>query len=275
MAAGRTLHRSHPSVFAAVARLEAQLDLALFDRKGYRTVLTEIGRALHERVSETLGNLSNLALFSEQLRRGEETVLRVVLGDLCPRAEILDLLSRFFAAHPRTCLHLDYEAVGGPAERLREATADIAFHRFDNADVGMEMLPIGQVDLVPVAARGFFPSNEFEEITPDQLKSFTQCVIRDTSQHSNENFFLVEGANRCTVPDHAMKKELVLHGLGWGHLPDFMVKDELGDGRLISLRNRHLPGRVETLAAMRRRDRPHGPVAQKLWSMLACAEWPA
>ena len=39
-AAAAALHRSHPAVFAAVAKLERQLDLALLDRSGYRVRLT-------------------------------------------------------------------------------------------------------------------------------------------------------------------------------------------------------------------------------------------
>ena len=42
-AAGAALNRSHPSVFVAVARLEQQLGLTLFDRSGYRVGLTEAG----------------------------------------------------------------------------------------------------------------------------------------------------------------------------------------------------------------------------------------
>lgn len=49
-AAAERLHRSHPSVFAAVAKLERQLGLVLLDRSGYRVGLTEAGRAFHRKV---------------------------------------------------------------------------------------------------------------------------------------------------------------------------------------------------------------------------------
>ncbi|WP_348640637.1 LysR substrate-binding domain-containing protein [Mesorhizobium sp. B1-1-5] len=59
-----------------------------------------------------------------------------------------------------------------------------------------------------------------------------------------------------------------LHGLAWGHLPDWLIEDDLRDGRLISIAGRHIPGRAETVAAVRRRDMPHGPVAEALWRHL-------
>jgi DNA-binding transcriptional LysR family regulator len=65
-----------------------------------------------------------------------------------------------------------------------------------------------------------------------------------------------------------MKKELILHGLAWGHLPAWLIEDEIRDGRLISIAAPHLPGRTDTLAAVRRRRNSHGPVAEALWLQL-------
>ena len=65
-----------------------------------------------------------------------------------------------------------------------------------------------------------------------------------------------------------MKKELLLYGLAWGHLPRHLIEEELADGRLRDLSGAQLPGRREELVAARRRDRAHGPVAQRLWSFL-------
>lgn len=52
------------------------------------------------------------------------------------------------------------------------------------------------------------------------------------------------------------------------HLPNFMVEEEVRGGTLITLQGRTLPRRTETLAAMRRADRHHGPVAEGLWRTL-------
>ena len=42
----RALHRAQSAVTHAIQRLEAQLGVALFDRTGYRPVLTGAGQAL-------------------------------------------------------------------------------------------------------------------------------------------------------------------------------------------------------------------------------------
>ncbi|WP_028925009.1 LysR family transcriptional regulator [Pseudonocardia acaciae] len=269
-AAAERLHRSHPSVFAAVSKLEHRLGVVLLDRSGYRVRLTEDGRAFHRKVRFLLGEADELNLYARQLAMGEEAELRVVLGDLCPLPPMLELLSEFFARCPRTRLHLRLEAVTGPWERLLEDEADLIVHRVPKSDVRMEWIDLGSVAMVPVAAPGFLPFEPTGDITPRQLRAFTQCVIRDSARHpSEQGHFLVDGAPQCSVPDHLVKKELVLRGMAWGHLPRFLIEDELRDGRLLSIAGRHFPGMTEELAAARRRDRPHGPVAGRLWDFLA------
>ncbi|RWB75205.1 MAG: LysR family transcriptional regulator [Mesorhizobium sp.] len=268
-AAAKALHRTHPSVFAAIARLEEQLGLRLLDRSGYRVSLTDEGRLFHARAQLAIRELEHLRTYADQLASGEETVLRVVLGDVCPRPGILSLLSRFFAERPRTRLHLDYEAISGPVERLMDGEADLVFHRANPSDPHLERINLREVAFVPVVAPGFLPFETGADVTPEAMRPFTQCVIRDTARRpSSENFFVIDGAHSCSVPDHMMKKELILHGLAWGHLPEWLIEDELRDGRLISIAGRHIPGRTETVAAVRRRDNPHGPVAEALWRHL-------
>ncbi|MBZ9767254.1 LysR family transcriptional regulator [Mesorhizobium sp. CA6] len=268
-AAAQALHRTHPSVFAAVARLEEQLGLTLLDRSGYRVSLTDEGRLFHARAQLTIREFEHLRTYAGQLASGEETMLRVIMGDVCPRPRILGLLSRFFAERPRTRLHLDYEAIGGPFERLMDGEADLVFHRANPSDPHLERINLCEVAFVPVVAPGFLPFDPRNDVTPEAMRPFTQCVIRDTARRpSSENFFVIDGAHSCSVPDHMMKKELILHGLAWGHLPDWLIEDDLREGRLISIAGRHIPGRSETVAAVRRRDKPHGPVAEALWRHL-------
>lgn len=268
-AAAKAMRRSHPAVFAAVAKLERQLGIVLFDRTGYRVRLTEAGRGFHGKARAVLLEMQGLRGYAAQLAMGTETELRVVIGDFCPSGPVLYMLSAFFAGHPNTRLHLSVEAVGGPAERLLDGEADLIFHGIDKRSPGLDWIDLGKVRFVPVAAAGFLP-HVTSKLRPEDLRPFTQAVIRDTARHSAaEDHFVIEGAHQCTVPDHATKKEVIVQGLAWGHLPDFMIEEELCDGRLVRIASRHFPGSVEELVAARRADVPHGPVAQALWQHIA------
>ncbi len=265
-AAAASLHRSHAAVFAALKKLEGQFDLALLDRGGYRVQPTRAGLSLYRRAEALLREAESFSLHARQLAMGEETALRVVIGDLCPRPQVLGLLSDFFAHRPNTRLQLDFEAVTGPWERLRDGDADLILHRIDKTNTQLEWLDLGTVSLVPVVAPGFLPFPVTDTLTPEKMQAFTQCILRDTARDTGaQSYFLLEGAHQCSVADHQMKKELILSGMAWGHLPRFMIESELQSGRLLSIAGRHFPGVTEELVACRRRDRPHGPVAMRLW----------
>jgi DNA-binding transcriptional LysR family regulator len=268
-AAAAVLYRSHPAVFAAVAKLERQLGLKLLDREGYRVRPTEVGLSLQRRAQSVLREAESLRVHARQLVLGEETQLRVVIGDLCPRPQLLGILSAFFAQRPATRLHVDYEAITGPWERLFDDEADLILHRVDKADPRLEWIDLGTVSVVPVVAPGFLPFPITPSISPEMMRDVTQCIIRDTARHSPErSYFVVEGAHQCSVADHQMKKELILQGMAWGHVPRFLIEDELRGGRLLPIVGRHFPGATEELVAARRRDRPQGPVANQLWQYL-------
>ena len=266
-AAAQLLHRSHPAVFAAVGKLERQLGVQLLDRGGYRVQLTQAGKSFHGKARSLLHEMESLRVHASQLAAGEETDLHVVLGDLCPYAPALALLSHFFAAHPRTRLHLHFESVAGPSERLLDGEADMVLHGVDKNDPRLEWLDLGKVRFVPVAAPGFLPFPVKRTIRQEDMRPYTQCIIRDSARHApGRSYYVIEGAHQCTVADQQMKKEVILQGLAWGHLPDFLIENEVRDGSLVSLAGRYLTGSVEDLVLARRADRPHGPVANALWT---------
>jgi DNA-binding transcriptional LysR family regulator len=268
-AAAEKLLRAQPSVSLAVKNLEAQLGFALLDRGGYRVTLTEAGRSFHERTRVLLAELGALKAHAAQLAMGEEADLSVVVGDLCPLPQTLALLRRFFDGCPGTRLHLHFEAISGPWERLFDDQADLILHHVDKADPRLEWTNLFSVRLVPVVAPGFLRFPISRSVTPEQMRDYVQCVIRDTARHvSPRDYYLIEGARSWTVSDQLMKKELIVQGMGWGHLPRYLIEPELADGRLLSLSGRHFRGGRVDVTAARRRDVAHGPIAQRLWRFI-------
>ncbi|MBV8659973.1 MAG: LysR family transcriptional regulator [Burkholderiales bacterium] len=269
-AAADQLFRSQPTVFAAVKSLEAQIGVNLLDRSNYRVNVTEAGRAFHIRARTLLHEYAKLERHATQLSMGVESELRVVIGDLCPLAETLQLLRRFFDDSPGTQLHLHFEALSGPWERLREGDADLIFHHVDKSDSSLEYINLRPVHLIPVVAPGFLSFPIDNSITPDQMRDYVQCVIRDSARHTpSRSYYLLDGGRSWTVSDQFMKKTLILQGMGWGHMPDYMIEDEIRSGKLLSIAGQHLPGGQVDLVAARNRLAPHGPVAEMLWHYIA------
>lgn len=268
-AAATHLNRTHPTVHAALKALEDQLGIVLLDRGGYRVALTAEGAAFHTRTVLFLRRYDELRREAAQLAAGEEPELRVVVGDLCPLPETLGMLRRFFAASTGTHLNLLVEAIGGPWERLQDGDCDLIFHHLDKPSPQIESIALFEVKLVPVVAPGFLAGPVNDALTPDDLRPYVQCVIRDSSRRpSASSYYVIDGARTCSVADQLMKRELIVQGLAWGHLPVHLVRDDLKEGRLLSLEGRHMRGAVLQHYAARRRDVAHGPVAERLWLQL-------
>jgi len=269
-AAADKMSRSQPSVSLAVKNLEGQLGLTLLDRSGYRVTLTEAGRDFHRRARILLSELRTLKTHATQLATGRESELRIVIGDLFPLSGRLVLLQRFFDGHPGTQLHLHFEAISGPWERLFAGEADLILHHIDKTDPRLEFVDLRSVRLTPVVAPGFLRFPLSRSIRPEDMRDYVQCVIRDTARHSPQrDYYLIEGARQWTVSDQLMKKELILQGLGWGHLPDYLIQSELRKRTLLPISGEHFKGGTVELVAARRRDVTHGPVANQLWKFIA------
>ena len=270
-AAAARLHRSHPAVYAAIKGLESRMGVPLLDRSAYRVRLTTAGEAFCERAREVLSEARALRTFAEHLAQGEETELRVVVGDLCPTAKVIRLLRRFFDECPNTRLHLHFEALAGPCERLFDEEVDLILHHVDKTDPRLESIDLFTVTLVPVVAPGFLPFPISSELTPRQMKDQVQCVLRDSARHPTQDYYIIEGARSWTVADQLMKKELILLGMGWGHMPLHLIERELQRGKLASIEGRHFKRRKLDIVAARLRKRPAGPVGNRLWQFLGNA----
>ncbi|PRC92433.1 LysR family transcriptional regulator [Solimicrobium silvestre] len=268
-AAANQLFRSQPTVFAAVKSLEAQVGVNLLDRSSYRVKVTDAGRSFHARTRVFLQEYGKLENHVTQLSMGVESELRVVIGDLCPLTETLNLLRRFFDNCPGTRLHLHFEAISGPWERLNDGDADLIFHHIDTSDPSLEYINLQNVKLIPVVAPNFLSFPITDAISPEQMRDYVQCVIRDSARHSApRDYYVMEGTRSWTVSDQLMKKEVIVQGMGWGHMPDFLIEDELRSGSLLSIAGKYLRGGQVGLVAARNRNIPHGPVAELLWSYI-------
>jgi DNA-binding transcriptional LysR family regulator len=268
-AAAARLGRSQPSVSIAVKNLEDQLQLVLLDRSGYRVTLTEAGRSFHQRARIFLDDLKDLRNHAAQLAAGEESELRVVIGDLCPLPETLRLLRQFFDHCPGTRLHLHFEAISGPWERLFDGEADLILHHVDKADTRFDWVDLFAVKLIPVVAPNFLRFPISRAPTPEMMRDHVQCVIRDTARESApRDYYIIEGARTWTVSDQLMKRELILQGMGWGHLPEYLIKQDLRAGRLLAITGNYFKGGRIELVAARLHNAPHGPVAKRLWQFI-------
>ena len=262
----RHLSKTHPSVITALKKLEDELGFALFDRSGYRSVLTEEGKTFHKSVKRILGDIQELKNQVIYLKGSEEAELNIVVGDITPLPSALAVLRKFSRENPYTRLNLFFGNLFGPNERLLDAEADLIIHHVDKSDPRYEYRDFCKVPIVPVVAPGFLNIPISKKLRYDELKGYTQCIIRDTATHSKKlNRFIIEDAPHLTVGDQYTKKEVLLQGMAWGHMPLFLIQQELKSGDLISIEGGYIKGVVREIVIARLSENKKGVMAERLW----------
>src|SRR3954469_7280819 len=99
-AAARKLGRVQAAVSQAIDRLEAQLGLRLFDRSGRVPRLTPHGEAVVAAAARIEGDVEALDQIVASLKRGEETMLRIVVDVMFPTESLVGFAKEFGVAHP-------------------------------------------------------------------------------------------------------------------------------------------------------------------------------
>ncbi len=268
-AAADVLHRTHPSVIAAIKKLEEELGFDVFDRSGYRVVLTRRGGEFYKAARPVLEQYMRLSNTVRGLRADGERQLNIVVGDVTPPSLLVDILRQFRAACPEIQVNLYSGNIMGPRERLYDDAADVMIHHVDRYDTGVEVIGLGRVEVVPVAASGYLAFPVGRDATYEQLKDYVQCIIRCTADHTpTRDYFLLDGCPSITVDDQRMKKRIILSGMAWGHLPDYLIRDELRDGRLVSLAGRNIKRNSLEIVAARKAGVTQGPTARLFWEFL-------
>ncbi|HEX5010161.1 MAG TPA: LysR substrate-binding domain-containing protein [Planctomycetota bacterium] len=120
---------AQPPLSQQIRRLEAALDVTLFDRTGRRTTLTAAGRALAARAPAVLEAAASLRDDVREAARGRAGVLRIGAGASASLGVVPEMIARFRASYPDVVVRLDDRASAPHDERLRQRLIDLALLR--------------------------------------------------------------------------------------------------------------------------------------------------
>lgn len=115
--AAESLGVSHPTVSEQLRKLEEQLELSLFDRRGRRLVLTDDGEFIYGYAAQIFGIGDALVDAAEGRRTGTAIVFRVgvdsVLSKLVVRKLLSPLIDRFGPSLRMRCVESDRDQLFG------------------------------------------------------------------------------------------------------------------------------------------------------------------
>ncbi|MEG3639664.1 LysR family transcriptional regulator [Magnetococcus sp. PR-3] len=267
--AAEQLHRSQSALSMALRNLEDQLGLQLFDRSGYRPVLTPQGHALHQQAQLVLQRADSLKNLAQQLANGAEPELKIAITALAYMPPILKQIQHVSLKTPHTKLTVLMENMNGTLERLEDGDVDMVITEQQPQAAHYTLHPIQKSQMVPVIGTNTSRATNTEILNKEDLEGWVQVVVRDTSRHTAPmSAGLLSGANHWVVNDFQMKKQIIEAGLGWGNMPIHLVEESLKEGKLLQLEGEDFHTIDLPIYVVRHHQHTMGPVAQLLWDGL-------
>lgn len=270
LAAAEMLHRTQPTISAAMKRLEQELGVSILDRSQYRAQLTPAGHRIYEKARGIIEKADELETLSHHLASGEEPRVAITLESSYPITAVIQLLQRWERQFPQTQFDLTVENVFGALDRLLTGHADIGIFPWLDEVSDVESFHLADAEMVVVAAPHFPPVGKAASLTLDDLRPYVQIVVHDSSSIPNSRSLgLLSGARYWYVNDQHTKRELILAGMGWGSMHTHLIEEDLAAGRLVPIQiSQYSTHRQLEIRAARRIGESVGPVAAQLWQDL-------
>jgi DNA-binding transcriptional LysR family regulator len=223
-----------------VRRLEDELDVLLFDRRGHRARLTPAGRQLLDDGRRLLAAADEIERRVKRVATGWETELRIAVDTLIPYARVLPLAASFYAecsardAHTR--LRFSHEVLGGAWDALAEGRADFVLGAPGDPPPGggYRLRLMAEATIIFAVAPGHPLAKAKEPLSETQISGYRAVAAADSSRRlAPRSAGLLAGQDTLTVPDIGTKLAAQVAGLGCGFLPAFLAATDVAAGRLV------------------------------------------
>lgn len=271
-AAARALGRVPSAVSMAIAHLEAELNLPLFDRRGREPQPTAAARSLEPQARLLAAQLQQLQAQALALTQGLESRLTLAIAPELLAAEWRSPLARLAQEHPL----LEIEVLAAPQTdalaMLHAGRANLAlvFER-PSLDGREGFQEVSSEILVAVMA----PALLAQTLQPgaglreEQLTNTRQIVVASRDLAAIDTRFAY--ARHCWRTDnHIAALGLIEAGIGWGWLPQSFVRSQIAAGTLVQMPFDNLTNRLELwVDVVWSKERPLGLAARRFIALVS------
>lgn len=266
-AAGRRLGRATSAISYAIANLEAQLGLPLFERRATRQLqLTEAGGVVLSEARTITRDVDSLRARVKGLSEGLEAEIAIAVDVMLPTERLVAALTGFQARWPTVTVRLHVEALGAVTQLVLDDVATLGVSGPLHTEApGMARHALPGVEMIPVAAPGHPLAGA--DIPAGAARDQLQLVLTDRSPLTAGRDFGVQALRSWRLADLGAKHALLKAGVGWGNMPEPMVRDDLASGRLVRLRLPEWPGTHYPFEIIYKSHNPPGPAGR--WLMAA------
>ena len=265
------LNKAQSAVSHQIRKLEDELQFELFSRSAYRPQLTAKGEVFYREAVRILHHTRALQTTVGRLNAEQETILRISITATMPVDAFFQILKPVSDQYPGTDIRLMSDMMGGPISRLMQGEADLIIATLDGVPVDeVEIQPVDRISIIPVCHHEFEPAKLKGVRSIAEMQAYLQVIVSDSvGGELEQSRDLMPGARRWTVSDFQTKKSAILAAMGWGGMPEHLIKDELARGDLVPLAVEGFPTRRSEVFAIRKRGHVVGPVHAALWDSLS------
>ena len=262
-AAARQLGKRQSTISEAIANLEIDLGVMLFDRQARLPTLSEAGANLLPLARRILAAQDALSVQARRLADGGEPRLSLVLSDTFPSLEFEAMLHAFAERFPATelaCLMGEDADVVALVRSGRAHLGLLTAQPGYPADLAHQRLPLqAQTSLYVAASHPLASRNGCREA---DLREHRQLRLQTCQAGPADE----SGQLAWSAPSYLLLLELAQCGFGWAELPHWLAA-RYGQG-LTALA---LPGwpRQRAMDAVWSRQRPPGPAQAWMLTQLA------
>ena len=173
---------------------------------------------------------------ARSLSMGLEPVLSIVVDVMFPSRLLTEAVSAFAAVYPDTPLRLHIEALGAVAELVMDGRCTVGvMGTYPMIPASLSSERLLSVEMATVASPSHPLARWRGPIPLTHAETETQLVLTDRSALTKGIDLGVQSSNTWRLSDLGAKRDFLVAGLGWGHMPLPMVADDLKEGRLVQI----------------------------------------
>ncbi|WP_068713895.1 LysR family transcriptional regulator [Vibrio tritonius] len=237
-AAARRLGKAQSRISTAIANLEADLDIELFDRSSKLPTLTPAGKEMYKEAEAILLQCQRLDARAFRASSRQEISLTIAMDEAVPIGIFECFFEQFANKFPLLKLTIINGSQEDIAQWVDEKRADlgILFHVNTLPD-SLDFVSIGQFQHSLIVSKNH-PLAECPEPSLSELNQYKQLVICDRMGNS-------KGQTIC--PDHWFIDSyyyitaLVMRNIGWALVPEHLAKYEFYCDDIVELSTKYIP----------------------------------
>ncbi|MBO0408811.1 LysR family transcriptional regulator [Aeromonas hydrophila] len=262
-AAARQLGKAQSVVSTAIANLEIDLGLELFDRSGRYPVLTEAGVRISQEAGILLAQSERLQAIAGELATGVESRLTLAIDDDSHLPWLGSVLEEFATRYPTVELELLFPLMEDLTEMLTSGRAQLGIsYQKEHPQREIVARSLGGVPM-PLVVSPEHPLAHKAPLRESDLQGARQLMVTGRREGTERHRFRLS-AQVWWVEGDLGVLELVKLGLGWAAVPDFLLHRPLARGEVVVLKPDFITQPELALELQWHRARPLGQAGRWL-----------